>query len=225
MLNVGRGFRLRERADFVADRHALAHLPQLARAEQFHQFRLSNEHHLDQLVPGRLEVRDEPDLLQHLRRQRLGVVDEHHHFPAGHPLLHEELVEGIDQILGGLALVPNAELPADALQEFPGRRHRAGNKRRLGFGRDLPGKDPAQGRLADAPIAGDDREPLPFGDGVPQMRGRLLVMPPHEKTGRVEGKFERAVFQSEELQKHASSSRETPRRAPGKRLGRGGLVN
>ncbi len=123
MLNVSCRLIRRQRADFISHRYALTHLTQLMRVQQLHQFRLADQHDLDQLVTGRLEIGDQPDLFQHRRRQNLGIIDECQHFSPGDPFFHQKAVQCVGQLVGGLRADCYSEAAVHALQELG----RAGN--------------------------------------------------------------------------------------------------
>jgi hypothetical protein len=76
--DVRLGLRAIERRQVVAGGHALGELAQLAPSQHLLQLRLTHQHDLDQLLGVGLEVGDEADLLEHLGREVLRLVDQQH---------------------------------------------------------------------------------------------------------------------------------------------------
>ena len=66
----------RERTQMVADRDALAQLTHVLTVQLVAQLRLTNEDDLQQLLPIGLEVRQQPNLLQKVDAEALGLVDD-----------------------------------------------------------------------------------------------------------------------------------------------------
>ena len=85
--------------EVVARGHPLRELPQLVAGEEVPQLRLAHQHDLDELLGVGLQVRDEADLLEHLRREVLGLVDQQDDVAVRRPRLEEEAVERVHQAL------------------------------------------------------------------------------------------------------------------------------
>ena len=88
----------------IPGRHALGELSQLRLLEDRRQLRLTDQDHLEQLLPGGLEVRQEPDLLEHLGGEILRLVDDEDRAAAGGVRLQEVTMEAIDEPLGLVVL-------------------------------------------------------------------------------------------------------------------------
>ena len=69
----------------------------LRQREMLVEFRLAEQHDLQQLVPVRLEVGEQPDLLQRLDRHRVRLVDQHHDAPARGVELDQVLLQRAQQ--------------------------------------------------------------------------------------------------------------------------------
>ena len=67
-----------ELARFGAQRDALPELPELRLVELLFEFGLARENDLQQLFRGSLQIRQQPDFLEHLRRKILRLVDDQH---------------------------------------------------------------------------------------------------------------------------------------------------
>ena len=123
-----RGGRLRvERLQLVADGDALIELPQLRRSQQRLQVQLADEDDLQQLLLVGLEIRQNADLLEHVQRQVLRLVDDEHGARLQRNQAEQEIVERVDQLLladagqpAGLDVVArdDAEVLQDSLQQI-----------------------------------------------------------------------------------------------------------
>src|SRR5690606_21924536 len=113
--------RFRERIQVVAAGNALRQLPQLGPVQQLAQFGLPDQDDLQQLLRGGLQVRQQPQLLQRVRRQVLRFVDDHDDAPSLRMPVEQALVEHIHQVLdaGGILIAQeNAEFLADRQREL-----------------------------------------------------------------------------------------------------------
>ena len=73
----------RELARLGAERDALPELPELRLIQLLFKFGLAGEHDLQQLFSGSLQIRQQADFLEHLRRKILRLVnDQHGAFPG-----------------------------------------------------------------------------------------------------------------------------------------------
>ena len=107
MVDVGDRLAARERSEMPAQRDALVQLRELGIEEQLAELRLADEHDAQQLLGRRLEVQEQPDLLQQLDRERLRLV-EHDDARAPRLALRDQVrVQRVHQI--GLALARRRE--------------------------------------------------------------------------------------------------------------------
>ena len=139
----------RERADVPAQRDALVQLRQLGVREQRAQLRLSDQDDAQQLLGGGLEVREEPQLLQHLDRQRLRLV--HHDDGAAARRRRCSRRWRFSWSMSVFLLVDvrrQAELDVDRLQQLERRQGRVDDVGDARLGRQLAEEVPQQGRLA-----------------------------------------------------------------------------
>ena len=79
---VRRRLPVRERARMAAQGDALVQLRQVGVEQQLPQLGLPDEHDAEQLARRRLEVEQQPDLLEQLHRQRLRFVQQAPGIPA-----------------------------------------------------------------------------------------------------------------------------------------------
>ena len=89
----------RQRVDIALQLHPLAKLPELATVELGPELRLAHEQDLEQLVRSRLEVRQQPDLLERRHPEVLGLVEDQHGALARAPTVDEDAPEG-EETLG-----------------------------------------------------------------------------------------------------------------------------
>ena len=79
---------------------------------------MPDEHDLNELLGIRLQVRNQPHLLEHVARQILGFVDEEHDVLPCAPRFKEELVKAVDELLVGLTLRGNTQVFVDRAKKL-----------------------------------------------------------------------------------------------------------
>jgi len=100
-----------QRLERCADGDALIELTHLGGGQHVQQTQLSNEHDLEQVRFVGFQVRDDADLLEHLHRQVLCLVDDQHRAAMDRHQRKEELVQRADQLVlacGGNPAGPDA---------------------------------------------------------------------------------------------------------------------
>src|SRR5262249_39326707 len=97
--DVGTHLVRRERTNPAPERDPLLELVKLGQGQLRSKLGLAREEDLEQRLAGGLKVRQEPDLLEGLRRQVLSLVDDDERLLTGPVALDQEAVEG-DQALG-----------------------------------------------------------------------------------------------------------------------------
>ncbi len=204
-LGLGRG----QRAQVVARDHALRELLELGPPEQVAQLGLADQDDLQQLALVGLEVGQQAQLLQHLGRQHLRLVDDQHVVLADRVRLEQELVQRVEVVLDGRLAAQrlrcrNAELLADRLQQLDHRELGVEDVRDVGAARDLLEEAAAHGGLAGADLAAEQHEAAAAVHAVQQVRERLAVALAHEQVARVRGDREGLVLQAEEGRVHGS---------------------
>jgi hypothetical protein len=148
-----------QRGQVVARGHALGELAQLVPAQHLLQLRLAHEHDLDELLGVRLQVRDEADLLQHLRREVLRLVDEEDDVAALRARLEQEPVERVHVVLQGRTRGRDVQVFEDGAQQL-GRGQGGVEHERGGGARIEARQEVARERgLARADLARDEDEP------------------------------------------------------------------
>src|SRR5438270_9000354 len=85
--------------ELVPNRHALIELPQLRRSQQPLQVQLTDQDDLQQLFLVGLQVREDPDLLEHRQWQVLRLVDDEYRTGLRRNQAEQEIVERVDQLL------------------------------------------------------------------------------------------------------------------------------
>ncbi len=176
-----------------------------SRAEQRAQLRLPDQDDLQQLLGLGLEIGEQPDLLEHLGRQVLRLIDDQHHAPTLRVRAQQVAVEQVDQLLGvvlGAVGHAQAELLAQRAQELGGRQPRIEDQRDLGILRRAR-QQRADGRgLAGTDLAGELDEAAGLVDAVDQMRERIGVPRAQVEVARIRGDRERFFRQPKERQVH-----------------------
>src|SRR5207247_745746 len=122
------------------------------------ELRLADEQDLEQLLPGRLEVRQESDLLQGFRRQVLRLVDDEYGAEALAPPVAEEAIEGAQALGGANAVGGQTEVPQHGLEDAVERQRRVEDQRGGSPGVEAFEQRMEQRRLAGAHLAGQDEK-------------------------------------------------------------------
>src|SRR5690606_23589523 len=154
--DVRRRFGAAQRLEVIAARDALRDLTHLRALEQVAELRLTDQDDLQQLLRRRLEIRQEPHLLEELGAQRLRFVDDQHDSPTLRVRVEQVPIQRRDQRTERpVRRNRHAELLADVLDELAGRELRIQDQRNLGFFGQLLEDAPDQCRLARADLAGE----------------------------------------------------------------------
>ena len=205
MTHVRRGLVRGQRIEVISAGDALRKLPQLGAIQQFAQLRLADQDDLQQLLRLGLEIREQPDLLEHLGREILRLVD-HQHDPFAFGVRLEQVnAQQVDQVLEtalGSLLEVDAQLFADGEQEL-GRRHaRIEDQRDLGMFRRL-GQQRAHHRgLAGAHFTGELDEATGLVDAIDQVRQCLRVTFREEQETRIGRDGKRLFVEAEKRGVH-----------------------
>src|SRR5882724_6583274 len=104
-----------------AARDSLCQLAQLVAREKLPQLGLADQNDLQELLRARLEIREEPHLLEHIRRKVLRFVDDKNDAPPACMRAQQVVIQNIDQILHALrrrVRNTNPELLADCQQKL-----------------------------------------------------------------------------------------------------------
>ena len=99
MLDVRARLPFGERAQVVAGRHPLGELAQLLARQESGELGLADQHDLEELLARRLEVRQQPDLLEYLRSQILGLVDDQHGSATAPVRVEQRVGQRVDEDL------------------------------------------------------------------------------------------------------------------------------
>jgi hypothetical protein len=174
--HVGRRLARRERPHVPAQRDPLVQLHQLGVQQQRAELRLPHEHHAEQLLRRRLEVREQPELLEHVDRERLRLVDDDDRAPARLAPGQQVRVEGVDQHLGALAARRQAELAVDRLEKLDCRQGGVEDVRRRHLGPEAREEGAQQRRLPGADVARDADEAGGLLEAELEMREPLGVL-------------------------------------------------
>ena len=122
---------------------ALRELAQFRPCEQIAQLGLTDQDDLQQLGRRRLEIGEQPHLLERVRTQVLRLVDDQHDAPSARVRVEQSAADQVHQELDAAAAGfghRDAQLFADGQQEFGGRDPRVQDQRDVGV---APGAAPA----------------------------------------------------------------------------------
>ncbi len=117
------------------------------------QLRLADEDDAQQLLGGRLEVREQAQLLQDLDAERLRLVDDDDAAAPRLVLRQQVTVQLLEQLLAALACGREAELGVDRLQQLERRQRRVEDVGGVDLGPELRQEGAQQGGLAGADVA------------------------------------------------------------------------
>ena len=178
------------------------------------QFGLADQHDLQQLALVGFQVGQQAQLLQHIGRQVLRLVDDEHAALAGGVTLEQKGVERVDVVLdrgrvrGGSRR--DVELLADRLQQLGDGELGVEDVGHMAAGRNLLQEAAADGGLAGADVAGEQHKAAAgtacvmarAGHAIQQVRQRLPVALAHEQVARVGRDRKRVLRQAEMLRVH-----------------------
>ena len=202
--DVGAHLVVGQRAEVEAQAHALHQLDQLGRIELLVELGLPGQDDAHHLFLGGLDAGQQPDLLEHLEREVLRLVDDEQHLAAGSVLLDQETVDGGDE-LGLLHLEGReAELDQHRLQEFDRRHLRLVDLRDDDVGVELAQETLDEGGLAGADFAGDHHEAIREPDGGFHVRLGARMHARQVQELRVGAEPERQFLEFEALGVHRS---------------------
>jgi len=175
-----------QRLDVVADVDPLRELPEPVFGQDLSQFGLAHQDHLHELALRRLQVCQQPHLLEKPVGKRLGLVDDQHDpLPAG-IALDQEVVQKDEQLaLRRPAIRLQAQVLADELQEVRCRKPRVVKVRRARVAVDPCQHRLDEGGLSRAGLASDDGKALRFTDGIHQVGVGRAVLIAHVEEPRV----------------------------------------
>ena len=181
---------------------SLLQLAHLGRPQMLIELRLPEEHDLQQLVPVRLEVRQQPDFLQRLLRHRMRLVDQDHHAPALAEKADEMLLQSAQHARRALVLHVELQLVADRKEDFIPRQRRTAEINGFDRWRQALHQHPAQHRLAAADFAGDLDDALVVSDRVEKRLERCAAVGALKEEIRMGRNAEGRLFQPEMVQIH-----------------------
>src|SRR5207253_2354146 len=127
------------------------------------------------LLARRLQVGEEPELLEHVRAHVLGLVDEERDVAACLRVLEQELVEALEEDELATAFRWHAELEQGVLEDLVEADRGVQEQDRLGRGPDRVEQAAQQRRLPGAGVADQRDEALARLDPVAEGGERLLV--------------------------------------------------
>src|SRR3989338_1028899 len=201
-----------ERLQPVTDLNPLPELSQGGLRELVVQFRLSDEDQLKEFVRLRLQVGQQPDHLQGIHREILGLVDDDNGV-SSLPLAGEEkTVQRRDLVLKGpLPSRLNSKILVDRLDEVQGREKRIDDERGLDpIRRPLPlppvPGGPERGGLSRPALAGHQDKSAPLADPVQEGPQDLLMLGRVVQKPRVRRHTERFFRKREEVKIHNVST-------------------
>ena len=208
----------REGTQRVAQHDALAQLAQLGLRQLLGQLGLPDQHDLEQLRAGRLEVREQPDLLEHLGGEVLRLVHDQQRRQVSPEALDQEAVQR-EQVLGlGAADLLDAELVEQHAEEVERLEARVEDEGGRGLAVELREQRVQQRGLARADLAGEQHEALAGAHRVDEGRQPFAMGVPEDQEGRIRGHLEGAANEPVVLVVHAVPR--LPPAARGRRRGR-----
>ena len=219
--HVSRDLGLGERPEADAERDPLPELAQRRIGQRGVELGLPGEDDLEDLLARRLQVGEEPELLEHIRPQVLGLVDEERDVAARLRVLEQELVEALEEDELATAFRRHAELEQGVLEDLVEADRGVQEQDRLGRGPDRVEQAAQQRRLPGAGVADQRDEALARLDPVAEGGERLLVAVVEVEEAWVGGNVEGGFAKPEVLGVHGGKPREVQALCLGKRCGHG----
>ena len=213
VLHVAVRLLARQGLQIAADADALVELAQLVELELFFELGLAHEEDLQELARGRLQVGEDPDLLERLHAHLLRLVDDHEDRLALAARGEQVLRQGGQQLALGGAPALHPEVVENGPNQLGVGEVRVQHERALHAVRQLAQEGPAERGLARAHIAHEGHEPLLARDAVEESGEDLVVSLRPEEKPRVRRQDERRVLEAVERLVH----RRLPRTGSGAR--------
>ena len=202
------GLGRRQRLEVKARDHPLRQLLEFRTRQHRAQFGLADQDDLQQLALAGLQVRQQAQLLEHVGRQVLRLVDDEHAGLAERVRPQHEIVERIEVVLdAGRAVAGarnrDAEFFANRLQQLGHAELGVEDVGDVAALRNLLQEAAAHGGLAGADLAAEQHEAAAALQPVQQVRQRFAVALAHEQEARVGSDRERLSLQTEIRRVHA----------------------
>ena len=188
----------------IPRRDPLIELPQLRQFEMFRKFRLADQHDLQQLLPFRLQIRQQPDLFEHRRRQVLRFINHQHAVLVLRMPIQEVGIQFVDQALHRDRPRTNAEILVDLPKQLLRRKTGIENERQLDVLIQLAQQRPADRGFPRADLPRDHNEPDTVPNPEDQMRERLFVHLAEIQKPGIRGQIERFLTQPVKALVHAA---------------------
>jgi len=165
----------------------LGELAEVAAGEQVAEFRLPYEDDLQQLLFVGLEIREQPQLLQDVDTEVLGLFDDENGPAAAGVGVEQGIVDEVDKHLHArFALaVGDPEFVADRGKKLGDRQFRIEEEGDISIPGDLFQQEAAEGGLPRAHITSQQDEAAVAPDAVQEMGEGLLVTPAHVEVAGV----------------------------------------
>ena len=209
------GFLRAQRIEVKARNHALGQLLQRGAGHHGAQLGLADEDDLQQLALAGFQVGQEAQLLQHVGRQVLRLVNDQHRVAPGAMRREQRGIERVDVILdrfhpGHRGLVRHAKFVANGAQQLAHRELGVEDVGHIAVRRNLLQKATAHRGLARPHLARQQHKTAARIQAVQQVRQRLAVPLAHEQVAGVGGNGERRVLKAEERGVHAPEDTARP---------------
>ena len=207
MADIGRRLLALNRLQVIAGGNTLRKLAQVVARQQRAQFGLPDQHDLQQFFPGGFQIGEQAHLFQGVGGKILRLVDDQHGAPAARVGFKQMRVEHVGKQLdaGGIARVVNAQLVAQAGEEFHGGDTRVEDQGHVDVLGHLLQQAAADSCLAGAHLAGELHETAALAHPVQQVRQRLAMLLTHIEKTRVGRDGKRAFCESEILFVHKAA--------------------
>ena len=204
-----------QRIEVKTRNHPLGQLLQRGAGDHGAQLRLADEDDLQQLALAGFQVGQEAQLLQHIGRQVLRLVNDEHRVAPGAMRREQRGIERVDVILdrfhpGHRGLVRHAKFVANGAQQLAHRELGVEDVGHIAVRRNLLQKAAAHRGLARPHLARQQHKTAARIQAVQQVRQRLAVPLAHEQVAGVGGNGERRVLKAEERGVHAPEDTARP---------------
>ena len=205
---VGPGLLEVERPEVVARGDALVQLAQLRAGQHRRQLRLADQDNLQQLLAVGFQVGQQPDLLQYVVVQVLGLIDQQYRLAPQYMVHQQEMVQLVGQRLEGevVAVVVDDQLVADRGEQFHRVQRRIEDDGDVGIVGQLLQQAAVDGGLARAHFTGQENESAARTHAVEQMRQGIPVARAHKQIARIDRYGKRRFPEPEILVIHVAAA-------------------
>ena len=214
MPDIGPGLFLAQGLEVIACCYALVQLAQLRPAQHLCQLGLANQNDLQQLFAVGFQVGEQANLLQHVKVQMLGLVDQQYGFAAAIVVFQQIPMQAVGQCFEGVSVlvIIDSQLIADSGKQLHRIECGVENNGDIGVLRQLLKQAAVNRGLASAHLSRQQNKAAASADAIEQVRQSIPVTGTHKEIARIDRYRKGRFCKPEILVVHAAGSQSPVRR-------------